>query len=151
MALSNDVQARIPAAILVQLTNPRGGSAPNSVGESLLSQACDDVEAYFNTYAEEVYDSSVSIHVAVAVRGVEGLLRLYGSGHYTGSKEFWADFQSECDRIKATRSRARIQPYTNSQLTPSTENETGGTKRPWSDDKAWAGHEPRRYGSDTEE
>jgi hypothetical protein len=143
MTLSTDVQDRVPSAILVGLTNPRGGAAPTSIGSTLLTQACTSIEAWFGTYAQEAYDSSVPIHVEVAVKGVVALLKRWGAGEYALATEDWAAFKSECETVKNTRARARIEPATTSELTPSDEV-VNGEVRPFADRTRWAGYLPRR-------
>lgn len=150
MTLATEVQARIPSAVLVSLTNPRSPDA-TTVNATTLAQACSSIEAWFGTYAQETYDGTVPIHLEAAVKGVIGLLRDWGAGYYEGSKTFWTDFREECERIAKTRARARITPTTSSELTPSEENETGAEMRPWSDDSGYRTLLPRRIGTDADE
>lgn len=133
MALSDDVIARVPGAILIGLTNPLGGSAPTSTNTTLLAQACSSIEAWFGTYAQETYTSSVAIHVEVAVRGVVALLKRWGAGEYAMASEDWAAFRSECETVRATRSRARIQPQTTAVQTPTAED--ANEKPPFDDSR----------------
>lgn len=146
MALSDDVQDRIPSQLLKELTNPRDPDA-TTIDSTLLAKAATDVQARFETYAEEEYDSSVTIHVSIAVEGVVGLLRRWGAGKYGAAKEFWADFREECERMAMTRTRARITPTSSSELTPSDENPDGGTKRPWADDQHFTPLHTRHTGA----
>lgn len=150
MTLATEVQARVPAAVLVSLTNPRDADA-TTVNATTLAQACSSIEAWFGAYAQETYDGTVAIHLECAIKGVIGLLREWGGGHYEGSKSFWADFKAECETVRATRSRARVTPTTTSELTPSDENPTGAEMRPWSDDSAYRRIVPTRIGSDADE
>lgn len=122
MALSDDVIARVPSAILIGLTNPRGGAAPTSNNSTLLSQACSSIQTWFGTYAQETYSSSVAIHVEVCVKGVVALLKRWGAGEYALASEDWAAFKSECETVRATRARARIQPQTTAVQTPTAED-----------------------------
>lgn len=151
MALADDVALRIPAAALLRLTNPEGGLTPTSQDSTKLAQACSSIEAYFARDAEETYDGTVAIHLEVAVRGVVGLLKEWGAGNHVGSKDFWDGFREECVRVKNTRSRARITPTTNSQLTPSEENPSGEEKRPWADDDLFRGLVPARPSNDDDD
>jgi hypothetical protein len=150
MTLATEVQARVPSAVLVALTNPRSPDA-TSINSTTLAQACTSIEAFLGTYAQETYDGTVPIHLEVAIKGVVGLLRLWGAGYYEGDKAFWEDFKSDCEAIAKTRARARITPTTNSDLTPSDENATGAEMRPWADDSGYRALLPRRVGSDTDE
>jgi len=143
MALVDDVALRYPSQLLLELTNGRDATA-SSVDATVLAQAASSIEAYFQTYAEETYDGTVAIHLEIACKGVVGLLRQWSAGTYEGSREFWNDLKEECDRIKGTRSRARIVPSSNSQLAPTDENPTGERLRPWSDDTVFRGLVPRR-------
>lgn len=131
MALSDDVQSRVPSAILIGLTNPRGGAAPTSIGTTLLTQACSSIQTWFETYAQETYSSSVAIHVEVAVRGVVALLKRWGAGEYALASEDWAAFKSECETIRSTRARARIQPQTTGVQVPTADE--AGSKPPFDD------------------
>lgn len=133
MALSDDVIARVPSGMLVALTNPRGGAAPTSNDSGWLERACTSIQTWFETYAQEPYDSSVGIHVEVAVKGVVALLKTWGAGEYAMSAESWDAWRLECERVRETRSRGRIVPTTSSELTPSDEVSPGSTVRPWSD------------------
>lgn len=144
MAISADVISRVPDAILIGLTNPRGGAAPTSVGSTLLTRACDSIQTWFGTYAQETYDSTVAIHVEVAVKGVVALLKRWGAGEYALAAEDWAAFKSECETVRNTRARARIEPATTSELTPSDEVDGSAEVRPWADPDRYRGFLPRR-------
>ena len=79
--------------------------------------------------AQETYDSTVTIHVEVAVRGVVALLQSWG-GVATGVFTItWDAWKEECREMRGTRARARMLPVSTSVLTPSVEG-TGSTVRP---------------------
>ena len=146
MTLSTDIIARIPEQVLIEYTNQRDQNA-GSINVTSLDLAATDVQTWFETYAEEAYDSTVAIHVQVCLKGTVSLLRNHGGQIFGASADWWEAFKGECDRVKATRARARFQPSTNSTLTPTQENRTGGRKRPWADDTYFDGLNLRRRGS----
>lgn len=131
MALIDDVTARVPSAILIGLTNPRGGAAPTSNNSTLLTQACTSIQTWFATYAQEAYDSTVGIHVEVCVKGVVALLKRWGAGEYALASEDWAAFKTECETVRSTRARARIQPRTTGVQVPTADDPNG--KPPFDD------------------
>lgn len=146
MALSDDVQSRVPPQLLIELTNPRDDTA-TSIGSTLLTQAATSVTYRFQMYAQETYSSTNNYHVELAVHGVVGLLRLWGSGSWGQSREFWEWFKTECEAYRDIGPRARITPTTNSPLTPSNEEwDSSDTIRPWSDDREFYDITPRRGG-----
>lgn len=145
MSLSDDIIARVPEQTLIEHTNQRGSNA-GSINTTALDQAATDVQTWFQTYAEEAYDSAAAIHVQVCIKGTMSLLRNFGGQIYGASADWWAAFKEDCTSVRATRARARIQPSTNSKLTPSDENQTGKPLRPWSDDRFFSGLTLRRGG-----
>ena len=147
MALIDDVELRIPAQVLVSITNPDDNTATGPKTSALIL-AVSDIQTYFETYAQEAYSSLVPIHALVCVKGVRELLSSRGGGDRMGSSEFWDKFRLECERVRDTRARARIVPSTNSQLTPSQENQTDGELRPWSDSTHFTPLHTRRQAGD---
>lgn len=143
MALSDDVQARVPSQVLIEHTNPRDASAA-SIETTKLAQACTSVQYRFEMYAQETYSSSNNYHVELAVHGVVMLLRIWGSGDWTSTTAMWEWFRGECEVYKAIGPRARIVPATNSPLKPSNEDWTAETIRPWSDGPQFYDILPRR-------
>lgn len=139
MALADDVALHIPAATLVQLTNPRDGHAPTSVGTAKLTRACSRVTYWFAIYAGAEYDSSQPIHVDIAVDGVVALLRKWGGSSKGWAQTTWDQFKEACAELAEVSTRARPEPATNSELTPSDENPSGTTVRPWSDPSRFRG------------
>ena len=150
MALVDDIALRIPAQVLVELTNPDDNTA-TAQNSTNLAQAASSIQTYFETYAQEAYSSSVGIHVEVAVRGARDLMNEWGSGDRLGSAEFWDKFRFECFTVRDTRARARIVPDTNSELTPSDENPTSDELRPWADSTFFAPLHTNRAASDADD
>jgi hypothetical protein len=147
MALIDEVTARIPSQVLIELTNPRDNSA-SSVETTILGKACDAVEAKFEVYAQESYDGDVTAIVEACVMGVVYQLRQWGSGISEVAEKGMTAFREECERIRGVRARAAITPTTDSKRTPSDENPTGGTLRPWADRDTFRGIRPRQPGAD---
>lgn len=143
MALSDDVQDRIPEQILIEHTNPRDPSA-TSIDTTLLTQATTSVQYRFQMYAQETYSSGNEYHVELAVHGTLALLRLWGAGDWSSTKDLWEWFRGECEAYKVIGPRARIVPSTNSPLTPSNEDWPAVTIRPWSDPLQFYDIIPRR-------
>jgi hypothetical protein len=143
MTLQADVILRIPDQVLQEVTNPRDPSA-TAVDTTLLAQACTSVLYRFQMYAQETYSSSNGYHVELAVHGVLGLLRIWGAGDWSSTKDLWEWFRGECAAYRAIGPRARIVPATNSPLTPSNEEWPAATIRPWSDDQQFYDIIPRR-------
>ena len=143
MALSDDVILRVPNQVLVECTNPRNPAA-TALDATLLAQASTSVTFRFQMYAQETYSSLNEYHVELAVHGVVALLRIWGSGDWTSSKDLWEWFKGECAAYKAIGPRSRIVPSTNSPLVPSNEEWPAGTVRPWSDDPQFYDILPRR-------
>lgn len=148
MALADDIILRVPDQVLIEHTNQRDPSA-TAVDSTALTQAASDVTVWFETYAEEAYDSTVEIHVQVGIRATMSILRDYGGQIYGASTEWWERFEKDCERVRNTRARARIEPSTNSKLTPSDENPTGAPMKPWADDAFFDGLTLRRGGAGT--
>jgi len=146
MALVDEVTARVPSQVLIELTNPRD-SDETAADATKLAQAATSVQTRFAIYAEEAYSSSNDYHVELCVHGVVGLLQMWGSASWSSAKKFWEWFREECERYKAIGPRARIVPTTNSPYTPSNE-EWDATEpiRPWSDDREFYDILSRRGG-----
>ena len=131
-ALAEAVTLRYPEQVLKELTNVRDPSA-TSVDSQRLEQAVTSVQVYFSTYAQESYDSTVGIHVEVGVRGVIALLQSWGGSAQGVSKIRWDAWLEEVKAVRDTRARARIEPATTSELTPSDEVDGGQEVRPFAD------------------
>lgn len=147
MSIATELAARYNSQQLIELTNSRDPSQ-TTVNTAVRDQACTSAQTWFETYTEEAYDSTVGIHVELVVEGVIALLQKWGGSSPTVGAVSWSAWKDDCRDMKSTRSRARITPTTNSELTPSDENPSGGTVRPWSDDREWSGLVPQRGGRD---
>jgi hypothetical protein len=150
MALADDVILRIPNQVLIENTNPRDPSA-TEIDTTLLAQAATSVQFRFQMYAQETYSSLNEYHVELAVHGVLGLLRIWGSGDWGSTKDLWEWFRSECAAYRSIGPRARIVPSTNSPLTPSNEEWPSTTIRPWSDDPQFYDILPNRRSGTVED
>lgn len=131
-ALATAVEARYPAQVLNELTNPRDSTA-TSFNSTKLEQAVTSVQVYFATHAQEDYDSTVGIHVEVAVRGVIALLQSWGGSAQGVARIKWDAWLEEVKAVRNTRARARLEPATNSELTPSDEVDGTQEVRPFAD------------------
>lgn len=120
MALSDEVQARYSEQQLVELTNPRNPEA-TSIASAQLARACTAVEAYFGPFVHEVYDGTVQIHVEVAVAGVIAMLQRWGGSSASVGQIGWDAWRDDCERVRATRARARISPQAGGSRTPTPE------------------------------
>lgn len=131
-ALATAVEDRYDAQILKELTNVRDPSQ-TSIDSTKLERACTSVQTYFATHAQEEYDATVDIHVEVAVRGVVALLQSWGGAAQGIARIKWDAWLEEVKAVRVTRARARVEPATTSQLTPSEEVDGGEEIRPWAD------------------
>lgn len=134
MALSDEVQGRVNAQLLRELTR-HGQTSPTSVDTTILGYACTDAAAEFGVLVGVDYDNTNAEHVAAAIDGV-----LYYLHRYTGlqgealrnHREAW---ERNCRRLAFTRgSRRRIAPFTDSVLEPSTKRSGA---RPFDDPTRW--------------
>lgn len=146
MSLSDDIIARVPKQVLVEHTNQRDAAA-KAINTSFLGQVATDIQTWFETYAQESYSSSVAIHVQVCIRGAMSLMRDFGGHTFGASAEWWEKFEAACKAVKATRSRARLTPKNDSDLTPSDENTGTDEMRPWADDRYFDGMTLERGGT----
>jgi hypothetical protein len=143
MTLADDVILRVPDQVLIEHTNPRASNA-TAVETTKLAQATTSVLFRFQMYAQETYDSTNGYHVELAVHGVLGLLRIWGSGDWSSTKDLWEWFKGECEAYKVIGPRARITPTTNSPLKPTNEEWPSEVIRPWSDPAQFYDIIPRR-------
>lgn len=138
MALADDVQARIPTRRLRELTN-RDSNNATTVNTTVLGYAVTAVEGAFKTYAGEEYDGSLEQHVGVAADAVVERLKTWA----TGTKAGWDAAVQAIKDMAQTRARDRVIVETTSQLTPSTEVESGQVVRPkLADPETWDGYLP---------
>ena len=133
MALIDEVTARYSNEQLLQWSNPLDAGA-TSVDTTLLTKACNDVEADFKTFAETTFDLTNDKHVSIAVRGAIEKLREW-TGQLQPDPDREKLWQSSLKAIRNTEPRKRLTPATNSRLTASREDgDTGRTVRPAFDD-----------------
>jgi len=140
MALEDDVTARLPAQVILEATNPRDATATSN-NATKLTNAVADIQEWFETYAQQEYDSTVTMHQMICVQGVRDLLNEYGSGDRVGSAEFWEKFRAKCvDFSERSIARGRIEPTGSSQTVHSTSDAT--TIRPEFDDEQFSDRAP---------
>lgn len=76
MSLATEAQARLPSALLLQLTNQSDTTA-TSVDTTILGYAATDAAAEFEQEVGVAFDSTVASHVAAGIAGVLYYLYLY--------------------------------------------------------------------------
>lgn len=146
MTLATDVTARLPAARLKQLTNLGNPAGATSIDTAKLAIACTDTEAAFELWGQQAYDGTDKRHVAIGAKGVIAYLKEYG-GQEEASKEMGM-LRTSLEQLAATTVRARLEPETSSQLTPSADpQDADGVSRPWSDRTHFDDLSPRSPGS----
>jgi hypothetical protein len=74
MTMSSNFQNRLSSEEVIQLTNPKNRGA-TSIDTTRLNNAISDVEGYFQIHANTTYDDTDGRHVAVAMEGLELILR----------------------------------------------------------------------------
>lgn len=116
--LSADVQARFPAQLLIDLTNP-GKTGQSSIDTGRLGEVINDVEGDFQDTVGVSYDSTKKNHVKTAVRGVVARLRRY-VGHIGVTDDF-DNYMEALGRLALVTGRNRVMPKSTSELTPSSE------------------------------
>lgn len=129
MALTDEVQTRYPASLLISLTNPDTNAA-SSLNTTVLNAAVADVEAQFEITAGIEYDNAEATHVVTACEGVIALLKLRLGQSGETAKKIWDDWQDKLLNLAKITSRDRQIADTTSDLTPSEEVENGVTVRP---------------------
>ena len=131
MSLVSNVQSRYGDQYLVNLTNP-GDNTATTIDSTRLALAATDVEANFEIFAGVEYDDTDPQHVTVGVEGVEVLLK-FRAGHTT--VEEWSDWiEKRLKPMSLVGARDRIMPTTNSEVTPTSESDTGDG-RPYFDSR----------------
>lgn len=114
MTLSADVQARVPASRLVQLTNLTSG--PTAVlTQAVLDAAIADTKAEFQTYTKILYDEANTQHTPVGVVGT-----LYYLAKRKGLREA-DELRKEWYELLARFGVAGVIPATNCPYSPSVE------------------------------
>lgn len=132
MALTDDIQARYSTQRLVELTNP-GDVTATTIDTTNLANAILDVEADLAIYAGVTYDGSDARHLSVAIPGVLLKLLLYTNNAGAGYADKEKDWLERVKALARVTSRDRIQPQTNSVLTPTPEQAGVEVVRPGSD------------------
>lgn len=118
MTLLADYQARYSIQIRTNLSNPQNTPAttPNVTNET---NAAADAQADFEAICGVVYNSSVALHVAAAVPLVAAKLQVY-TGH--AEEGYYTSALDRCQKYyRLVLGRNRIQPTTDSMLTPTTD------------------------------
>lgn len=141
MTLATEVTTRYSDKFVRQLTNP--DNAPQgSVDAARLALAVTDATAEFERLAASPFDLTNPHHVDVAVQGVILKLMERGGTHPAGdsAETIRGKFEKQCAALGSTQGgRTRVQPSTNSILTPSSEGDTGTIVRPEFDRKEFNG------------
>jgi hypothetical protein len=105
--LATAVEARVPQTYLAQLTQIDSLSN-NTVDQTTLELAVDDVTAMFETYAQLEFDSSDPRMLRLGVDGVLAVLQQNrGQDPKQDKVAAWRD---RCREFAGTTSRARISP-----------------------------------------
>lgn len=104
------VQARIPTARLVALTNPNDKTA-GTVNTTVLEYAVTDMATFFATEANQTYDDTDAAHLALGVQGtVAVLIQNLGQSADESMIETW---RSAVRAYRARSARGRVLPQTN--------------------------------------
>lgn len=123
MTLLADYQARFSLQLRTGWSNPQlsGATSPDATHEAL---AAADAQADFEVICGVVYSSSNTVHVAAACPLVAAKLQVY-TGH--ADESYYTAALDRCTKYyRLVLGRNRIQPTTDSLLTPTTD--TPGAK-----------------------
>ena len=130
MALADEVQARYPAASLIELTNPREPEAV-ALNATKLAQAVTSVSGWFRIHAQQEPDTTDADHLEVLVDGVISCLQKWG-GNASGVRKIkWGDWIESCHALRGIKVRSRIAPSTNATQEPT---QPDATQKPVFDD-----------------
>lgn len=129
MALIDDVQLRISAQRLTELTNHEDPGA-SAVDLTLLQDVIDDVEADFQIYAGVTYDNTDARMLSMAIMGIIYKLQVYNGQSASQENHFnWRRDLNE--RLRLVTGNNRIRPKSTSKLTPrDPSTDDSGTTRP---------------------
>lgn len=135
MGLSDDVQGRYGTEFLVNLTNP---FAPDQTGidTTKLSYACDDVKGDIITIAGMTYDDLMANvkwafpTTSVAVEGVVAKLQLRTGAAGSTANEAHNKYIERLKSLARISGRDRVQPRTDSIMTPTSWQVGDETVRP---------------------
>ena len=122
MALADEVEARYPLAVLVQLTN-QNDQAASAIDATIMGLAVTDVL----TYCATTYDNSEAQHVTVAVEGVVAKLRKRSEAAGDVANAKHDAYIERLESLARVTGRDRITPKSTSVLTPSSERVAGST------------------------
>ena len=136
MSLSSQVTGRYSSVRMRQMTNPDNPSAA-SVDSARLNYACDDVTGDFVTYAGLTYDDTNAQHVSVGVEGVIALLTVRMGTK--GGDALVEAYRKRLEQLRLTTAGDRIDPGTNTMLTPTNPGSDGTIIRPPFDTDNWRG------------
>ena len=136
MSLSSQVTGRYSTQRIRQLTNPDNPSASSS-DTTRLNYACADVTGDFITYAGLTYDDTDAQHVSVGVEGVIALLTVRMGTK--GGEALVEAYRKRLEQLRLTTSGDRIDPGTNTMLTPTNPGSDGTVVRPPFDTDNWRG------------
>lgn len=139
MALIDEVTAYYTTQRLVEWTNPDDRSA-STIHPTNLQDACDDTEAWFETFAGTVYDNTNRKHLLLARKGVK--LQLYERASKGGQKhdDDMREWETSVMKLAETDARNRILPSTDgySEVT-----DDDNAKKPFFDRSKFRGIRPR--------
>lgn len=99
MALADDVQSRIAAQRLKELTND-GSPTASSINLTILTNAASDIQADFELLSNENYNSTNPVHVAICVPAVMSKLYEYQGKISPLATESQTVFIAKCQRIR---------------------------------------------------
>ena len=118
MALADDVQNRVSANLLRELTN-QGDTTATTTNTTLLGYAVSDATGEFLVETGMALDTTKAQHVAAGVVGVLYYLYSYSgieSSTATKQREQWYRWLSKIDSTEGAG--RRLHPTTTSKLTP---------------------------------
>lgn len=117
--LATAVQARIATSRLVQLTRPNDDTA-TTVDTTYLELAVTDVEAEFQTWAQQEFDATDARHLALGVAGVVAMMRLW-KGQSKDEEAAIDGWRKRCQEYAKTSQRRRVVPTSSSRAQPAAE------------------------------
>lgn len=145
MDLATETQARIPAPRLKQLTNGQSPGTANTINATVLADAVLDASTDFELYAEQVYDGADQRHITIGVKGVIAYLQSYIG--QDGEGKAVKQFQDRLTVLRNTTSRARIDPFTTSNVEPTPDPvDSNGISRPEFDTPHFDNLVPKQMG-----
>jgi len=116
MALVDEVKKRFSTQHLTNLTNPQAEEQTGIDNDRLLT-ACEDVEYWIEVKCGVVYDNTDKRQRAIAIMGVQELLRIYTG--QTPAEEATSIWLGWLNALAKVTGRDRMLPVTTSRLQPS--------------------------------